>query len=188
MIKFSDNKDNSEYLMINRSLGIGILLVSEITPIAVYNELSQMYFNSHQFESKLPENKVMKNTRADNIAFRKDSLLGIWLLENYDQEKIIYENQFVYYEKVVNALNIALYENNDIADKIMPLFQTRLTGSKKELIKQYEEEVIDYILTHDNFYEWINKDERESVEYIVFENGEYSKKKLSTGKVLEKIN
>ena len=186
MIKFSDNKDNREYLMINSKVDLGILLASNITPIFVYNEIQQMYFNLYQFESKLPENKIMKNTRADNIAFRKDSLLGIWLLENYDQEKIIYENQFVRYEKVVNALNVALYENNKISEKIMPLFQERVNGSKKELIKQYEEEVIDYILTHDNFYEWINRDEKEPVEYIVFENGEYCKKKLSTGKVLEK--
>jgi len=189
MITFRNNKDNNEYLMINALVDGGILIVSDNLPTDVLNEIQKMYFELFTFQKELNQNKLIKKTRVDEVAFKRNSLLGQWLMKNYDQKKIIYKDLFIYYEKVVNALNIAIFEDNEIAKKIIPLFKNQVNGDKYDLLKEHDEEVLDYILNCDNFYEKIEGKEKELEEYIVFENGEYKKIVLSTGKkVLEKKN
>ena len=154
MIKFRINKDNSEYLMINVKVDGSILIASEILPTFASNELQKMYFDLFQYEKEI-NTKIICKEYISEVAFPKSSLLGQWLLNNYEQKKIVYEDEFIYYEKVINALNIAIFECSPIAERIIPLFRQKIKGSKEELIKEYDEEILDYILTHDDFEAWI---------------------------------
>lgn len=187
MITFKNNKDNHEYLIMNiRTVG-GILLFGEILPTFTSLELEKMYFQLPSFEKEIGHH-------VSEVTFRKDSLLGNWLMENFDQQKIIYENScaqldsYISHEKIENAIAIAILENNKIVDKIIPLFSNNATGDKRQLLEEYEEDVLDYILEHGDFRAWSESANKEIEQYVVFEDGKYSKKLLSTEKVLEKIS
>jgi len=114
------------------------------------------------------------------IAIFKTTILGRFLLENTDMTHIIDENQEVTYEKVVNAFNIAIFENNMIAEEILPLFQGQVNGTKEELTQIYSEEIVTYILENPSFELYLEKqngmDARAT--YVVYENGEYKEKTL----------
>lgn len=188
MIKFRSNKDNPDYLIWHIRFDGAQLIMGEILPTYVQNELEQMYFDSFEYQNEI-NRRIIGRELVNEISFRRDSLLGKWLIHNYDQKKIVYEDEFIDYKKVQNALNIAIFECSPIAERIIPLFRQKINGSKEELIKEYDEDVLGYILTHDDFESWISNEEKEAEEYVVFEDGEYSKKVLSTGKkVLEKKN
>lgn len=181
MIKFRNNKDNPDYLMWNVRVDGGQLVISEILPTYVQNEIEQMYFSSFEYEKNI-NTRISFRDHIGDIAFPKASLLGQWLLSNYDQKKIVYEDEFVYYTKVINSLNVAMFQDNPISERIIPLFKKKINGPKRDLMKEYDEEVLDYILTHDDFEAWIGEEKKEPTEYFVFEDGEYSKKALVPAK------
>jgi len=181
MIKFRSNKDNPDYLIWHIRFDGAQLIMGEILPTYVQNELEQMYFDSFEYQNEI-NRRIIGRELVNEISFRRDSLLGKWLIHNYDQKKIVYEDEFIDYKKVQNALNIAIFECSPIAERIIPLFRQKINGSKEELKNEYEEELLDYILTHDDFDAWVSEEEKEPTEYFVYEDGEYSKKVLSTGK------
>ena len=169
MIKFKNNQNNSEYLIIDIKVDGGILLASDILPIFPLLELEKMYLDIFVFEKKL-------DIKASEISFRKDSILGKWLLENYDQERIIYDNLYISIEKIEQSILIAIIENNRIVSRIIQLFNDKAVGYKNELLESYEEEVLEYILEHDNYENWLGYNSKENKQSIVFENGLYSTK------------
>lgn len=181
MIKFRNNKDNPDYLMWNVRVDGGQLVISEILPTYVQNEIEQMYFSSFEYEKNI-NTRISFRDHIGDIAFPKASLLGQWLLSNYNQKKIVYEDEFVYYTKVINSLNVAMFQDNPISERIIPLFKKKINGPKRDLMKEYDEEVLDYVLTHDDFEAWISEEKKEPTEYFVFEDGEYSKKALVPAK------
>lgn len=176
MISFKTNRYNDEYIMfeVRGLFGLG---QSQKLAGKILDEANKMFWGIYEFEK---ENNC---GYVKEVAIRKDSIMGQYFLNSNDED-ITNEDTYVYEEDIKSALLIAIYDNNPIAERIMPIFRNQIYGYKKELMKLYDEETLDYILTHENFYEWIDKKEKESKEYIVFENGEYCKKKLSTGKVL----
>ena len=93
------------------------------------------------------------------------------------------------YEKVINAFNIAAFEGNDMTDKILVLFREQACGSKKDLMKKYDENVLDYILEHDSFYGLARTETKiNPQEYLVYEDGKCIKRTLSTEKKVLKKN
>lgn len=181
MITFKSNKDNNEYLMIDARYSMLTLGQSQKLTGEVLDEANKIFSKLYKFEKE--NNHII----ISEVAIRKDSAIGQYLLKHSNQDDIINEDLFIYYENIVNALNIAIYESCAIAERIIPLFRRKVHGSKEELLKEYDEVVLDYILTHDDFHEWIEPQEKDPTEYIVFEDGEYSKKTLLTNnKVLDK--
>ena len=91
------------------------------------------------------------------------------------------EDSFIYFNQIKNAMNIAIYQGNEIYKQIIPLFRNEGSSSKEELAKKYDERILDYILTNDNFDKFLREYEnteeeleKEPTEYVVYENGEFS--------------
>jgi len=190
MITFKDNKDNNEYIIMNIHIDGGVLVASDILPVLVANEIEKMYLSLPSFEQEIGK-------YISEVSFRKDSLLGEWLLNNYNQKKIIYDSKYISVPKIEQAMAISMLECNRIIDKIIPLLNAKVTGDIGELMDVYDKDALNYILEHDNYEEYIYQSnsgryiqkEVDNKEYIVYENGKYSKKELSTEKkVLEKID
>jgi len=180
MIWFKSSKDNDEYLMVDGRYTMMLLGQNQNLTDDEIEEADKIYFGLYEFE------KLNNNTHVSEIAIRKDSAIGQYLLNNSDSE-IINEDLYIFQEDVKNALLISLYEHDTIYEKIIDLFRAQVGGYKAVLLEQYDESVLDYILTHRDFESWINKEEIKPKEYVVFENGEFSRRVLSTGKkVLEK--
>lgn len=180
MVFIETNKENSNYLSIRRSdIGM-ILLNSENIPDNISKIVSIMYSHMPTFE------KRVTNSYISQICIRKDSELGKYLLNTSDID-VIYEDENVSYEKVVNAFNIAIYEDDFIFDQIYPLFKNQISGKRDELITKYGKDTIDYILSNPNFQEYLDKKNeyyafsiQNSKNYIVYENDEYKVKKLAS--------
>lgn len=187
MVFIETNKENSNYLSIRRSdIGM-ILLNSENIPDNISKIVSIMYSHMPTFE------KRVTNSYISQICIRKDSELGKYLLNTSDID-VIYEDENVSYEKVVNAFNIAIYEDDFIFDQIYPLFKNQISGKRDELITKYGKDTIDYILSNPNFQEYLDKKNeyyafsiQNSKNYIVYENDEYKVKKLASNTSNQKI-
>lgn len=189
MINFRTNTDNNDYIIIDAKFDLIALLLSEqdfLTvpiPDGLKNEINNMYFSLFEYE------KEKKTGYISEISILKNSTLGKFLLSNTDMEEIINEDQVVDYKKVVNAFNIAAFQADAISAEIYPLFCGQIQGNKEELIEQYDEKVLDYILENPSFDIYLEKKNGtyKDVIYTVYEDGEYSQKKLSKNKNLSKI-
>ena len=176
MIFFERNKENSNYLMIGPKTNLGILLIDDDIelPQEVKEEVNCMYFDLFSFE------KENKTGYVSEVAFLKDSVLGKYLIENNGKNGIVNLDLEMTYEKVINAFNISVFEDNPIQQKILPLFKGQVMGTKEDLVKEYDEDVIEYILEHTSFEDYLNGNNgvKNNTTYVVFENGEYTKKSL----------
>ncbi len=177
MVFFKTNIDNDEYITIDKTYLLQ-LVVSDKRPKNIRDEANNI------FAEALAYQKTNRVTYISEIQIKKDSLLGKYLLENGMSNEIINEDLYVYYEDVVNAFNIAIFENNSVSHILSRLFKEREEGSTIELSKKYGTEVIDYIANNKDFEIYLKKIDGiyEPEEYIVYEDGEFSKKTLLTNK------
>lgn len=171
MINFKTVKDNEEYIIFNGKKGLEYLIKDDQIKEKIKVVASSIYFDTFKYEN---ENKIPS---ISEIAIRVDSVIGIFLMEN---DLIYSENLIVSYNKIINAFNIAIFENNPIVKSILPLFKNQISGKKDELIGTYSSEVIEYILNNDDFNYYIERLNRtyQPKEYIVYENGEFTKRIL----------
>lgn len=178
MITFKSIRDNNDYLMIGVKTDLALfLLEAESIPDEIYKEINKIYISCFEFEKE-------NNFNVNHIAIRKDSLIGQFLIKNADSDKILNEDLYIYYDDVVNAINVALFENNnEMVKDILPLFRNQIEGNKINLQKQYSETVLNYISKNNNFDQFLNElngyccyNEKD---YIVYENGKYEKKPLN---------
>ena len=172
-MKFKTNKDNSNYMMVNVLEDFpGLLLNGELEiPEVVGEEINEIYLR--YMASKL--NKQIE------VAIPKESLVGEFLLNNYDNKKIINLDEYISYDDIVNAYNIAVYDDNcKMSNRLFFLFKERNSGFVSELKEQKDEKAINYILEHRDFDLYLKKryNEYEPLEYLVYENGEFSSKIL----------
>lgn len=101
---------------------------------------------------------IAKLNNGGDIYILKSSLIGEWLLAHADGKNYINDDSFISYNKVVGALNIAIFSNEvKMTNKILPLFQGRVEGTREELMDVFSESVLDYILEHPNFSEYLEK-------------------------------
>ena len=85
----------------------------------------------------------------NEIGVSKENIVAKFLLNsatniiNYDLEVDIF--------KIENALCILIYEKNPISNEIISLFRNQVCGSNNVLSKEYNGDVINYILCNDDF-------------------------------------
>lgn len=175
-MRFKANKDNKEYITIDKIGLTTIAVICEKRNIKLSNEATSIFSKLIQFEvrEKIPY--------VHDIEIRKDSILGQFLINNPFKENIVNDDLIVDYDKVVSAFNIAVFQNNEIARKILPLFQNpnELELENKKLVEKYGKEVIDFILENNDFSHYLIKlDENASpTKYIVYEDDKFSRKSL----------
>ena len=96
-------------------------------------------------------------------------------ITDIENEKIVNNfTSYIDYDKIVNALLIAISENNaKMANKIMLLllYGGKEIASREELLKEnYSEKVLDYILSNCNFKEYLKlKGREESEKCLIYE-------------------
>lgn len=175
---FKSNKDNNEYLVINHYLVTDLFNSKEklVIPEEVYQEVRDIY----EYDSF-------------NCNIKKDSLLGQFLISHSNATDIINDDFYISYNKVINALNIALFRDDyKMTNKIMPLFKDQIYGTKEDLQLLYPENVLDYILENDDFSTYLEKENDTYKEQpcVVYENGKFTTKLLNNSrqKVKKKDN
>jgi len=165
------NKDNKEYLTINKC-NLLVEIGKEHWPYKIRKEINQIISLLYNAERKIGY--------IDQFEIRKDSEIGEFLLFCIENGEIQNEDLNIDFEKITNAFNIAVFENNPIAKEILPLFQGREIGKKEELMQRYSEEAINFILENDDFETYLQKiDGKYKIKkYVVYEDGEFCKKDL----------
>ena len=174
MLNFKTHIDNKNYLLFDGIITLSCLMADDEIPDNIKNIAGTIFSDIFEYE---------RNNRLEHIsdiAIRKDSILGKFLIERASEFKFCNKDLIVSYEKVVNAFNIAIYENNAIAKEILPLFRNKVSGIKEKLQKEYGFEIIEYILNNDDFYYYLEVIEGKynPQEYFVYENGIISKRIL----------
>lgn len=169
-MKIYTNGINKDYLMINVKLHVGALIFREDLDEEISKEIKAIYFGLFTYEKN-----TSKSYLREDVAVKKDSTLGSWLLENCENA-----DDFITFNKVTNAMNIAIMEENiKMSNKIMPLFKRQVEGKKDEF-KDENPTVINYILNNPSLEDFlgINDDK----EFLVYEDGTFDKRKLTKEK------
>ena len=167
---FYTNKENNDYLMIEKR-DLYLILGMSINE-KLYNEVISMiraiknYSRNHEY------------IYIHEIGINKDNIVVKFLLNN--TTKIVNNDLVVDISKITNALCISNYENNPILNELISLIRNQVYGNKEVLLKEYNENVINYILNNDDFNYYIKnlKGNYKSKFYIVYENGECVERKL----------
>lgn len=161
-------RDNEEYLLLGSKSNVYFLTDTECGEIQ--KEMDNLWRAVIDYESK------SKDMILD-IVVRKDSLLGKYLLSSSKVENL---DDVFYYEDVIDALNIAIFENNPIFKQIIPLFQNQIEGCKDKLSRIYGSEVIEYISKNNDFDVYLKQvnNKYKPNQYLVYENGVLNKKEI----------
>lgn len=178
-ITYKEIKENKDYILVGVRFDL-LLLAAELEELKIHFEIEKIIFDMHH---KLYEFERQEKKYIDYVAIRKDSLIGNYLITHTDGNHVINESRYIDFKKVTDAFNIATLEDNDkMVDLLLPLFKNRENGTFEELEKRYSEELLNYILEHDSLKEYLNEmdgiESSREKEYIIFENGEYSKRVL----------
>lgn len=180
-IHYKSVDENQDYILIKILYNLDYLLTyNDKVESKAYEELQSIYFGIFQFERNA--GVIYKH---EPIALKKDSELGKYILSH--PEIFIDDDKEVTYDKVVSAYNVATFEDNaKMANKILPLFQRRISGNRDQLSEICNLNVLDFILKNGNFKEYLDKLDGkvvvENKEYIVYEDDEYSRKILGPTK------
>jgi len=183
MITYKTNPNNSKYITTNAKFTCtSLFLIERDHPLEkkmseeLRTEVNQMYSSLFQYEKEKKENVYITD-----VSILKTSALGKFMIENTDMLQIVNEDELVTYEKVVNAFNVAVFEDSPLAREILPLFQAQISGTVQKLSKAYNEDMLTYIVEHPSFetYLEIHNGTYEETPEIVYENGEYKEKKLA---------
>lgn len=178
-ITYNEIKENSDYILVGVRFEL-LTLALKFHELEIHPEIVKIIFDMHH---KLFEFERQEKKYIDYVAIRKDSLIGNYLITHTDGNHVINESRYIDFKKVTDAFNIATLEDNDkMVDLLLPLFKNRESGTFEELEKKYSEELLNYILEHDSLKEYLNEmdgiESSREKEYIIFENGEYSKRVL----------
>lgn len=180
-MKFRTNKDNKNYIMVN------IEKVNELLSIVVSNKLDipenirEEAMQIIRISSAHNMNQLNNPNSIKEVALKKSSSIGQFLLMNTDFENIINEDDYIYYKDVVHALNIAMFEDNcKLSNRISRLFREQTSGTKQDLYEQYGVEIIDYIKENNDFNTYLLKFNGiyEPRNYFVYEDNNIVEKKL----------
>lgn len=175
MIEYRTNKENKSYIEIDIKYGVGSLFSSSSIPEEIKEEAGKIYNSIRDYEYENHTGYISE------ILIPKTSKLGTFLLENTDMKEIIDNDQVISYEKVVNAFTIAMFEENPISLKILPLFQSQTSGTVEQLGTIYQEDVLNYILENTSFKTYLNNYNGEYEEpkiHTVYENGQFSQRQF----------
>lgn len=165
------NKDNEDYLTLLDAINVLGRVLFDTTLKNVKDEAENMYMGLFEY------NNINNSNSINTCEIRKDSLVGQYLLNS---RTIKNDDLNISFQKVKNAFTIAMFESNPLSLQILILFQNQVSGSKEDLMRKYDESVLDYILEHDDFDRHLEKKNEtyQPGEYIVYEDGFYFKKVL----------
>lgn len=164
-------RDNKKYITLNKAWTLALVICEDTTPNNIFDLANIIHNEAIKFEKE--------SGYIGEIAIRKDSELGQFLLNS----NIIDNDDFdISCKKVMNAFNIAVFEDNPIAIEILSLFKNQINGTKKELMKSQKESILDYILEHDDFQFYLDtkRGNYTPVEFAVYENDCFSKRILTS--------
>ena len=170
-------EENKDYILVDVKFDIARMTMNEDIEKEVYSELQSIYFKLFSYECN---NRI--GYIKEPIALRKDSIVGRYILSH--QEICLDDDTDITYKKIVDAYNVATYSKNlKMANKILPLFMGRISGTRDELGDICNLTVLDYILDNGNFDDYLKKldGKVENIvkEYYVYEDGEYSRRVLA---------
>ena len=140
--------DNNEYIEINKF---------DIFVLANTIKNKDIEKENQQLLSKVLEYEKLNNKYLEKIDIRKDSLLGNYIL-NLPEDKVTNFDDIITFEKITNALNVAVFENDPIAKKLIVPFMKQACNKKDVMIDEYGEEVVNYIISNSNFNMHIQKE------------------------------
>lgn len=151
-IKYRFNENDDSYMKVDYE-GLSIFMLDLDVPRDVYVEVSDIYLSVFKFM----QNCKNKESLGREITIRADSALAKWLISNTDGKNIINIDEYISYDKIVNALLVATYQDNEkMANKLIPLFKERKSGTRDELGEYCSLQVIDYILKNSNFDRYLD--------------------------------
>lgn len=161
MIRYKTHPDNEEYLVIGIKTNISMLLFSGEVPKVIEEELEKIYYGSLIYLND-------SNFNGD-VTIKKDCMLGEYILTEYKNGN---EDLNITHEKIRDALNIAMFEGNEIFNLIFPLFKNLESGRFNELQEKYDKDVLNYILKRNNFKLYIDKltEKYKGKEELVYDN------------------
>ena len=173
MVTFRTNIDNNEYINIDSFDLIQIIISKEI-PNNIREYANDIDVGLLHFE------RANKLEYVSEIVLKKDSLLGKYLLDNQNVDYIRNDDLYIYSEDIINSVSIALFEENEMFDALNKVFRKMKEGTTLDLSKKYGSEVINYISNNKDIKVYIEKlkGTYKPKEYIVYEDGEFSKKIL----------
>ena len=178
MVKFYTNRDNSDYIMLDVGRSIYNLATNSHYKLSkdAYDEVRDIWLKSFRTDS------IVEIGVFNEVAIHKNSILAKYLLEHSNHKNVINLDEYVSYDKVVNALNIAMFQDDcKMSNKIYELFRQRTSGFKDDLEQLgYCSKVIDYILNNNNFMVYLEKSTSEYVpsSYVVYEEKKFNKRPL----------
>ena len=146
MIRYKTHPDNNNYILIGIRTNISMLLYSYNIPPKIEEQLEEIYYGSLKY--------LNNSDFTGDIAIRKDSLLGEYILTEYDYGN---EDLNITHEKIRNALDIAMFEEDEISSLIFPLFKNLEGGRIDKLKEKYDENILDYIAKRNDFKLYIDK-------------------------------
>lgn len=119
------------------------------------NDIAQETYKIHWALNEYTRKNDLRFIGA--IGIRKDSILGKFILNNKNRERYVNKDLLITYDNIVNALNIAMFEDNEIVKDILPLFKNREQGFYDELSKKYDDSVLKYIMNNRSFGRYLSK-------------------------------
>ena len=146
MIRYKTHPDNNKYLVIDIKTNISTILFSNNIPKNIEEELEHIYYGSLAY--------LNDSDYTGNIVIRKNSLLGEYILTYYCEGN---DDLNITHEKIRDALNIAMFEEDDISNLIFPLFKNLVSGKIDELLEKYDKNIINYIAKRNDFKLYIDK-------------------------------
>lgn len=165
MIRYKTHSDNDEYIIIGIKTNISTLVFSEIDmPEKIKEELDDIYYGSHQYQDD--------NKYNGDVVIKKDSMLGEYLLNRFNEGN---EDFNITHEKIRNALNIAMFEENEIFNSILPLFKNLVSERYENLKYNYDINVLNYIMSNSDFQIYIDKltGKYQGRDDLIYDNGYY---------------
>ena len=173
--------EDEMYIVINPVEGIGSILHDYSIEKDVYILFQSMHYGLFMYENS----NGLKNTKE--VLISKFSDIGKYIITH--PERFENDDLNVTYKKVVNAFNISVFtDDKEMEEKILPLFKNRVEGNKKDLVKYVDINTLNYILKNKSFDEYLKKldDKSDFKEYVVFEDGIYTSKKIEKVKMMIK--
>lgn len=180
--KFKEIKENPDYILarVDGDEGLFNLVLKKVDDDVV----AFIHDIFYKMSKVVPEDEIY----FSKIAIRKESYLGEYLMTHEDGKTIQNTSLYIDYDKIVNAFSIATYgKNEQMAMQLYPLIIKKVNGHYDDLKEHYSEDVLNYILEHDSFQEYLRKlDSKEDRQYLVYEEGYCYLDNVVTSKTLKK--
>lgn len=155
MICYKNNPSNSDYIMFSAADRLRIFGDDPF----IENEMEKLNMAVSNYEKD--------QFLFDDISIRKDSALGTYFLGNPEKFQ-----EYISYSDVIGAFNVSIFtRNNEMANKVLPLFLAQGHGMRSTLSNLYSDDVLDYIGQNSDFSTFLRDKNGEDSVYVVYDDG-----------------